>query len=75
MTRFAILLCVLAFTASAVRPVQAGELIPEDVLTAMQDADVVILGENAPLCQPLCFPRVYAGSSPQGATELYQVSG
>ncbi|WP_419738873.1 ChaN family lipoprotein [Ruegeria sp.] len=45
MTRFAILLCVLAFTASALRPVQAGELIPEDVLTAMQDADVVILGE------------------------------
>ncbi len=45
MTRFAILLCVLAFTASAVRPVQAGELIPEDVLAAMQDADVVILGE------------------------------
>ncbi len=45
MTRFAILLCVLAFTASAVRPVQAGELIPDDVLAAMQDADVVILGE------------------------------
>ncbi len=45
MTRFAILLCVLAFAASAVRPVQAGELIPEDVLAAMQNADVVILGE------------------------------
>ncbi|WP_425084273.1 ChaN family lipoprotein [Ruegeria profundi] len=45
MTRFAILLCVLASTASALRPVQAGELIPEDVLAAMQDADVVILGE------------------------------
>ncbi len=45
MTRFAILLCALAFTVSALRPAQAGELIPEDVLTAMQDADVVILGE------------------------------
>ncbi len=45
MKKLAILLCVLTVTVGAVRPGLAGELISDDVLSAMRDADVVILGE------------------------------
>ncbi|WP_420585121.1 ChaN family lipoprotein [Ruegeria sp.] len=42
MRQFAILLCALAVTAA---PARADDLIPDDVMTAMTSADVVILGE------------------------------
>lgn len=46
MKQLAILVWTFAFAVGAVRPGQAGELIPADVTAAMQSADVVILGET-----------------------------
>ncbi len=45
MTRLAILLFALTVTAIPERPGWAAQLIPDDVIAAMQAADVVILGE------------------------------
>ena len=45
MRPLAILVCVLTVTAAAARPGLAGDLLTEDVIATVQDADVVILGE------------------------------
>ncbi|NOD64186.1 MULTISPECIES: ChaN family lipoprotein [unclassified Ruegeria] len=45
MKHLAILVCVLGFMVAAVRPGGAEALIPDTALTAMQGADVLILGE------------------------------
>ncbi|WP_298850505.1 ChaN family lipoprotein [uncultured Ruegeria sp.] len=45
MKKLAILACVLGLTVAVARPGSSEELIPDDVMSAMQNADVVILGE------------------------------
>ncbi|WP_299899072.1 ChaN family lipoprotein [uncultured Ruegeria sp.] len=45
MKQFAILVCVLGLTVAATRPGLANRLIPADAMSAMRDADVLILGE------------------------------